>query len=136
MRIRPAALPLLLAAALLVVAVLVLAGCGSSSEETTGGGPPASTSSAPQGVRAGVCKGAAALKGEVRVTSIACGEARSVVAAWNGEPKCFSPGGASRYSCKVGKLTCLAASVDAGIAVTCARPGRSLAFVARGGGDE
>jgi hypothetical protein len=135
MRIRNGLSPLVLAVALLTIAAVAIAGCGSSSDETTGGGPPASTSGAPQGAGASVCSGAAALKGEVRVTGISCTKGRAVVAGWGGEPKCFSPSGASRYSCKISQMTCLAASVDAGIAVTCARPGQSLAFVARRRGD-
>lgn len=133
MRIPRAHLSLALAAALLVLAALAVAGCGSSSDETTGEGP-ASTSAAPQGATAKVCRGASALRGEVRVTGVDCNEGRAVVAGWNGEPKCFSPSGASRYSCKVSQMTCLAATVDTGIAVTCARPGQSLAFLARGHG--
>jgi hypothetical protein len=133
--------------------VVALAGCGSSSEGTQTVGapgtgttappangaaePPAQTSTTPQaptGVRARRCTGvSAAAKGEVRVTGVSCAEGASTVTAWRRDKGCSSPSSASRTSCKVHGLTCLGAVTDRGIAVTCAGPGHSIAFVGRRG---
>jgi hypothetical protein len=110
-------------------------GCGSSSDETTG--PPASTSTtrekreAPIGVRAERCGGGTASGGEVRVTGVSCELGRSLVAGWYKDSACSAPKGASRTSCRLGRFTCLGAVTDRGVAVTCAAPGRSVAFIGR-----
>ena len=122
--------------AVLAVAAM-LAACGSSDEKQTSG-PPASTSTAPNseapvGVRAKSCKAVGAATGEVRVTGISCAAGRSTVRSWIADESCFAPGGASRTSCKIGKLTCLGAVADRGIVVNCAGPGRSVSFVGRRG---
>jgi hypothetical protein len=124
-----------------ILAVLVIAlavgGCGSSSDETTGSNPPANSSTAPTGqeapagARANVCKGSAASGGEVRVTGVSCEMARLVTAGWFKNGTCAGAPGASRTSCRLGAFTCLGAATDRGIAVTCAAPGRSIAFVAK-----
>ena len=128
--------------ALLAIAVAVAAaGCGSSSDETTGASettaPPASTSTsttpeqeAPIGARAKSCE-AGGLSGEVRVTGVSCELGRSLVAGWYKDSACSSPKGASRTSCRLGKFTCLGAVTDRGVAVACAAPGRSVAFLGR-----
>ncbi len=121
----------MLAVAALAGVVLALAGCGSSGDSTATEEAPASTSAAPPGASAQVCKGVAALKGEVRATGVSCSEAKPVVAIWNGEPKCHSPSGASHYSCKVSQYTCFANQADAGIVVSCSRPGRSVSFISK-----
>jgi hypothetical protein len=128
-----------LGAVLAVLLVLAMSGCGSSSSETTGSNPPASSSTAPAGQeapagsRAEVCKGSAAAGGELRVTGVSCGMARQVTAGWFKDSSCAGAPGASRTSCRLGVFTCLGASTDRGIAVTCAAPGRSLSFVAKPG---
>jgi len=125
-----------------VLAVLAIAvttaGCGSS-DETTGASettaPPASTSTtpgqeAPLGVRAKACDGTGS-SGEVRVTGVSCELGRSLVAGWYKNGKCSAPEGASRTSCRLGRFICLGAVTDRGVAVTCAAPGRSVAFIGR-----
>jgi hypothetical protein len=126
-------------AALAIVAAMAAAGCGSSSDETTGASettaPPASTSTtpgqeAPIGVRARGCGGTGS-SGEVRVTGVSCELGRSLVAGWYKNGKCSAPEGASRTSCRLGRFICLGAVTDRGVAVTCAAPGRSVAFIGR-----
>jgi hypothetical protein len=125
-------------AALAIVVTMATAGCGSSSE-TTGASetaaPPASTSTppgqeAPIGVRARRCDGAGS-SGEVRVTGVSCDLGRTLVAGWHKNENCSAPGSASRTSCRLGRFICLGAVTDGGVAVTCAAPGRSVAFVGR-----
>lgn len=115
------------------------AGCGSSSDETTGAGEttaaPASTSTtpaqeAPVGVRARSCDGGAS-SGEVRVTGVSCELGASLAAGWHRNDACSAPKNASRMFCRLGKFVCLGAVTDRGVAVTCAAPGRSVAFIAR-----
>jgi hypothetical protein len=132
----------------ILLAVLALAatgaGCGSSSDGTsdtspeTQGNPPASTSTTPEkgqeapvGVRAERCGEGATSGGEVRVTGVSCEFGRSLVAGWYKNSACSGPKGTSRTSCKLGRFTCLGAVTDRGIAVTCAGPGRSVAFIGK-----
>jgi hypothetical protein len=120
-------------AVLAVVAALAVAGCGSSSDGTGTERvePPASSSAAPQrqapaGARAKAC-GADG----IRATGVSCGFARQIVEDWHEKGACAPAPGASRTSCGLGGLTCLGASTGRGLAVTCAAPGRSVAFVAK-----
>jgi len=124
-------------AVLAIVGAVTAAGCGSSSDETTGASettaPPASTSTTPEapiGVRARSC-GATGSSGEVRVTGVSCELGRSLVAGWHKDSDCAAPKGASRTSCRLGKFTCLGVVTDRGVGVSCAAPGRSVAFIGR-----
>lgn len=124
---RPlAVLPLLIVAAL-------LAGCGSSGDSRSeGGGATATTPAAPPGASVRAC-GETTVAGTsgTRVTGIGCDVGRGIVAAWARKPACPPPAGASRSSCSLGDgYRCLAAATDRGIAVSCARPGASVAFLA------
>jgi hypothetical protein len=133
---RNRGLTILLAVLALAVAA---AGCGSSSDETTGTSettvPPASTlttpgQEAPIGVRAKSCEGGGS-GGGIRVTGVPCALGRLLVSGWYKNDACAAPKGASRTSCKLGLFTCLGAVTDRGVAVTCAAPGRSVAFIGR-----
>ena len=124
-------------AALAIVVVMAAVGCGSSSDETTGASetaaPHASTSTtpgqeAPIGVRAKACDGTGS-NSEVRVAGVSCELGRSLAAGWYKDSDCSAPEGASRTSCRLGRFVCLGAVTDRGVAVTCAAPGRSVAFV-------
>lgn len=88
-----------LATSILIVAVLILAGCGDSSDETT---------SAPAG-RGPVSK-------------------ESVKAAWERSESCKRPPGASRWGCSVGPYRCQGVVTGRGLSISCAKPGRSIAF--------
>jgi hypothetical protein len=125
-----------------VVAAMAVSACGSSSEETTGGGdsaptapanpsqPPASSSSAPGGVEATAC-GSVGSATRVRATGVACARARKLASAWSAAENCTIPKGASRGSCRVSGTVCLSTVSGRGIAVSCAKPDQSVAFIAR-----
>lgn len=125
----------------LALALGLLAGCGDSSDETGGetatapsaaDESPASSSNAPLGVRAKPCGTAAAgAARRVRVTGVGCAEGRRVAAAWVDAENCTIPAGASRGSCRVAGRVCLSVIGDQGVAVSCAKQGASVAFVAR-----
>ena len=125
--------PLRSALALLVVLAAWTTGCGSSDEpEPTA---TATVPTAPPGATARSC-GETTVAGTegLRVTGIGCDVGRGIVAAWTRQPGCSLGQGASRSSCTVyDEYRCLAAATDRGIAVSCARPGGSAAFVARRG---
>jgi hypothetical protein len=89
-----------LAALLIVVLLALLAGCGDSSEETTSSTPAPRNESETQGVRL----------------------------AWERNPKCKPPQGASRWGCSVGSFRCQGVVTDRGWSISCSRPGRSLGF--------
>lgn len=80
-----------------------LAGCGSSEETTAGGGAgkPAGESTA------------------------------QIRAAWERNPQCQRPPGASRWGCSVGSYRCQGVVTDRGWSISCAKPGRSVAFTVR-----
>jgi len=90
-----------LAAPLTVLAVVaaLLGGCGSSDE---------TSSSRP------IDKGSPAF--EVR-------------SAWERTPDCKHPRGASRWGCPVGPYRCQGVVTDHGWSISCAKPGRSIAFI-------
>ena len=93
-----------LATPLLVLALLAaLAGCGSSGETTTDGaaGGPGGDSTA------------------------------QIRAAWERNPDCQRPAGASRWGCSVGAYRCQGVVTDRGWSISCAKPGRSVAFTVR-----
>ena len=129
--------PTTIALAVLAIAVRWrAAGCGSSSDETR---PRRSETAAPAararqeapGRRPSQrCKSSASVDGEVRVTGVPCELDRSF-AAWHKNGDCSAPEGASRTSCKLGRFICLGAVTDRGLAVNCAAPGRSMAFIAK-----
>jgi hypothetical protein len=125
---------------LLVLAALAVAaasGCGSSDNgaaESNQADTTATTTTppTPPGASARSCEGTVAGTGEVRVTGIGCDVGRGVVASWANQPGCSEPADASRFSCAVyGGYRCLGAATSSGIAVSCARPGSSVAFVAK-----
>jgi hypothetical protein len=129
-------------AVLAIVAALV-AGCGDSdgggygAREANEPAPTATatTPEAPPGATAREC-GETTVAGTegLRVTGIGCDVGRGIVAAWAEKPACSRPADASRYSCTTyDEYRCLGAATDAGIAVSCARPGSSAAFLARRG---
>jgi hypothetical protein len=128
--------------AILLLAAALLAGCGDSSSDggsgtgeattsTGAGSPPKGNGSGPVGASARSCPVDANGTEGLRATGISCGEAQRLAAGWQTDPRCASRADASRSSCKVGSYTCLAAATDRGLAVSCAQPGRSIAFIAK-----
>lgn len=116
-----------------LAAAALAAGCGPSDD--SGGGDPAAdrAPSAPPGATARSCPDSPPGTEELRVTEVGCDAGEAVAAAWAGDPNCSSPAGESRFTCAVRGYRCLGAATDRGIAVSCARPNRSIAFVARRG---
>ena len=93
-----------LAAPLVLLALLAaLAGCGSSEETTTGTIVPVPAS----------------------------GSTAQIRTAWERNPDCERPPGASRWGCSIGSYRCQAVVVDRGWSVSCSKPGDSVAFTAR-----
>jgi hypothetical protein len=108
----------------------VLAGCGSSNGSSGYGGHPAT---APAGGVAQACADSVPGTEQLRVTSVSCEVGRGIVSGWSGTPDCAPPAGASRSSCGVEGYRCLGTATDAGLAVSCAGPGRSISFLVRRG---
>lgn len=94
-----------LAAPLIVLALIaaLLVGCGGSSETTT---------SSP-------------IDGDSSV--------REVRSAWERNPDCRHPHGASRWGCSVDPYRCQGVVTDRGWSISCAKPGKSIAFIVRRG---
>jgi hypothetical protein len=111
--------------ALLLVAlsaIAALAGCGSSSDTTV---------SVPKELLAKPCKDSSLEPPEVRAIGGSCASARATVAAWRKNENCFTPPGASRFDCSVGRYRCFGAAVDRGIAVNCAASGNTVSFIVK-----
>jgi hypothetical protein len=132
--------PIRLAAPLVVVALAValLAGCGGSSPDegsmrTREQAPPSSPSTGPVGAAAQSCDTHAADVEGLRVTGVSCQLGRRVMYGWQRESSCSSPSSASRVACTTRSYRCLGARTDRGTAVSCARAGQSIAFIAKRG---
>jgi hypothetical protein len=54
-----------------------------------------------------------------------------VRAAWERTPSCHRPDGASRWGCSVGSYRCQGVVTDRGWSISCAKPGKSVAFTVR-----
>jgi hypothetical protein len=124
-----------LAIAFAVVLAAVLApGCGSSSEDASTG---IETQAPARGDASGAPVGAAAKACEttdaegLRATGASCRQARRVMSGWRQKGACSSSSGASRVSCSSRSYRCTGARTDRGIAVSCSRLGRSVAFLAK-----
>jgi hypothetical protein len=122
-------------------AALLAAGCGggSSSSSSTapgakeGGAPKKATApNAPAGSRVVACKaGDTGATSELRATAVDCGTARATMARWGGTQACGLPAGASRGSCALAGFRCQTVKSDRGLAVSCAKPGGDVSFIAR-----
>jgi|SRR5215213_11805462 len=119
--------------AIVALAAALLAGCGDSGDGgsgTTAQPVPNAKGAAPAGATAHECMGG----GSVRATGLSCEKAQRLVKSWKGIEKCAPGAGASRSSCPIeGGYRCLAVVTAKGVSVSCARPGRSIAFIAEKG---
>jgi len=86
----------------LLTLLAALAGCGSSGETTDTGAAPAAQETTAQ-----------------------------IRAAWQRNPDCQRPPGASRWGCSVGAYRCQGVVSDRGWSISCSRPGRSVHFTVR-----
>jgi hypothetical protein len=131
-------------AALLVLPALIAAmaaGCGGGSVETDGSRTGTATDvvpstsgaggKAPLGAGAEACDTDAFRAEGLRATGVSCERAHQVLHGWQRESSCSLPAAASRGSCLVRPYRCQAVRVDLGLAVSCARAGQSIAFIAR-----
>lgn len=119
--------------ALLALAATLLAACGGSSSQSTDGstGAKSSPRGGPPGASAQSCDTEGADVLTLQATAVSCQEAQAVLLAWEGEDACAAAPGASHSACTVSGYRCIGAVTSAGLAVSCARPGRALAFVAK-----
>ena len=131
---------LLAVTAIVLCAALLAAGCGgggsagySSTAPVEGGGAPkkATAPNAPAGSKVVDCRVDAAGMGGLRATAVDCGLARRVMGQWSRNRDCALADGASRGSCALGGFRCQAVRSDRGAAVSCARPGGDVSFVAK-----
>ncbi len=120
--------------AIVLLAALLGSGCGgSSSTEST---PPVeqrpgASGGAPPGAAARSCDTHAEDVEALRATAIACGRARRVMYAWQRRPACALADDASRGSCLIRPYRCQSLRAGHGLAVSCARAGESIAFLAQ-----
>jgi hypothetical protein len=121
--------------AIVAIVAALLAGCGSSSDSSDQAGstaaPKSSDSSAPAGASAHACAIDAGGASGLRVTAVSCGAGQKTAIAWRRDATCRPPAGGSQAGCTVAGYRCIATSADRGLAVSCARPGRSIAFTAK-----
>jgi hypothetical protein len=118
------------ARALAVALIAVFAtGCGSSGSGMSSDERPEGHR-APPGALARTCTGPMRGMGELRVTGMPCSVAAGIAGSWMANGRCAMPASASRGSCAIGRYRCLAAATERGLAVSCARPGRSISFIA------
>lgn len=124
--------------AIVLLAAALLAGCGSSgdggSEPATQATPQAQGSAPPAGATAHECNGGTAAEVKLRATGISCKEAVGLARSWEQAEGCKPPNGSSRAACSIaGGYRCLSVVTERGISVSCAKPGRSVAFTAKRG---
>ena len=121
-------------------AALLAAGCGGGSSggsattppPTEGGNPKKATApNAPAGSKVVACKESAPDVEGLRVTAIDCGTADRIMRRWENHRSCSLAEGASRGSCALGSFRCQAVKADRDVAVSCARPGGDIAFIAK-----
>jgi hypothetical protein len=134
-----------LSAALLFVCVAVLAaGCGGGSGSggsstappaggTGQGGAPkkATAPNAPAGSKVVACTEGRVETVQLRATAVDCGTARATMARWERSHACTLGRSSSRSSCALGGFRCQAVRSGRGAAVSCARPGGDVSFVAK-----
>jgi hypothetical protein len=125
---------------LALIAGLLAAGCGSgeSTQTTTSGGTETteahqSGAEGPTGITARACRHTSKESPLLRVTGVSCAKGESVAATWSSMASCAPASGESRSACTISGFRCLTAVAGRGLAVTCARPERSIAFIVERG---
>ena len=121
--------------ALGIAAALLVTGCGSGSSSSStvpaGAGKKATAPNAPAGSKVIACKEGEVEMEQLRATAVGCGSAREAMRRWERSHVCTLGKSGSRSSCLLGTFRCQAVRVDRGAAVTCARPGGDVSFVAK-----
>ena len=121
--------------AIVALAAALAGGCGGSTpgnDSTAGPGaaPPGGAATAPAGASAQSCDDVAGAE-SLRVTGLSCAAARPIVVAWTDDDGCVGSQGISHIACTVGSYRCIATRTERGLSVSCAGPGRSIAFISR-----
>ncbi len=125
--------------ATIVLTTALLAGCGGGSEEDGSRAskpevPQAKGAAEPAGATAHECRGRAGTRARLRATGVPCSVAVGLTRAWERKAACVPAAGSSRAACEIGGgYRCLSLVTDRGVTVSCARPGRSIAFTVRRG---
>jgi hypothetical protein len=122
--------------AIVALAATVLGGCGGSSgsdstETGSNAAPQGGAATAPAGASAASCDVSVAGVEALRATGISCDGAKAVLLAWQRNDSCVGSQGISHIACTVRSYRCIATRTDRGLSVSCARPGRSLAFISK-----
>jgi hypothetical protein len=124
-------------AAIVLCAALLVAGCGGGSSggsNSTAAPKKATAPNAPAGSKVVACKESAEDVAGLRATAVDCGTADRIMRRWANHRSCALAEGASRGSCSLGSFRCQTVRADSGVAVSCARPGGDIAFIARTSG--
>jgi hypothetical protein len=139
------------AVAVLVVlaAALSVAGCGGGSsggssstapsggstsggaKESGGAAKKAASPDAPAGSKVVSCSEGHVETMQLHATAVNCRTARTTMQHWESSQACTLGKGGSRSSCSLGGFRCQAVRVDKGAAVSCARPGGDVAWIAK-----
>jgi hypothetical protein len=118
--------------ALLAAIALALAGCGSSGGGATETAPAGAAPGAPSPPGASVSRCASPVGADaLRAHGIDCPAAALLARGWLDTAECRLAAGRSRSSCGLGAWHCLGVKTSRGTAVSCARRGRSIAFLTR-----
>ena len=114
----------------LALAAFLVAGCGSDDGSDTATQPPAASSTAPPGAAVENCRKTTVTgTSQLHVTNVSCQVGRGIVASWTKSNACTA--GSSHPACTIRDYRCIASRTDAGLSVNCARPGRSISFLAQ-----
>jgi hypothetical protein len=119
---------------LLALSAGLLIGCGSSDQGTSPGStapPQTDGAQAPAGASTESCPLNAGGATGLRASGVSCGKAQKIAITWGRSSACTGEPDASRTSCTVGSYRCLGTRTAAGLAVSCSRPGRAIAFTAK-----
>jgi hypothetical protein len=113
---------------IVALAAALLGGCGGSAAESSTATQQDGAPSAPIGASARNCETLAVDAEGLRATGLSCEQARRVMYGWQRDSRCAAAGEASRGACTTRSYRCIGAMTGRGVTVSCARPGRSIAF--------
>ncbi|HET7445333.1 MAG TPA: hypothetical protein VFJ57_11795 [Solirubrobacterales bacterium] len=120
---------------IIALAAAVFAGCGGSSgsdstETGSGAAPQGGAATAPAGASTVRCVDIGEAE-SVRLTGVTCEEAKWVLLNWQIRNDCVGSQGISHVACTVRSYRCIATRTERGVSVSCAKPGRSIAFTSK-----
>jgi hypothetical protein len=119
--------------ALVALAAGLLSACGGSSSSDATAGSTSNTRGGPPGAAVRACETNATDVVSLQATAVSCADAEAVLLDWQDQDDCAAASGASHSACTVSDYRCIGAVVSAGLAVSCARQGHAIAFVAKRG---